>query len=193
MVRLVPACLALLLVSQPAAARSSQRPPSSQPPPSGQPSESTPPAGATSGAPATGAADASTPPPDAAQLLVFGSDVGIIINPIKTDKAADFEAILARVRQALEQSTNPVRRQQAASWKVLKAAEPGPAGSILYVFLMQPPVRNADYTLSRILAEGYPTEVDALWASLRDAYAAPMHRLTLETVEPSGTAAAAVR
>lgn len=107
------------------------------------------------------------------------------MNPIKTDKTADFELVMTKVREALLKSSNPIRQQQAASWKLLKAAEPGPTASVLYIFLMQPPVANADYTVSRILAEGFPMEVDALWTKLRDAYAAPMHRLTLQYVVPA--------
>jgi hypothetical protein len=47
--------------------------------------------------------------------------------------------------------------------------------------------------MSRILAEAYPLEVEVLWATLRDAYAAPMHRLTLQVVHPAAGVPASSR
>jgi hypothetical protein len=91
---------------------------------------------------------------------------------------------MARLREALQQSSDPVRQQQAASWKILKAAEPGPGGVVLYLFVMDPVVKNADYTVSKILAEAFPTELDDLWPRLRDAYAGGLHRLSLQVVAP---------
>src|SRR4030095_1182721 len=51
---------------------------------------------------------------------VFGSEAGMIFNPIKPDKTADFENVMARLKDALTQSEDPVRKQQAAGWKVFK-------------------------------------------------------------------------
>lgn len=163
------------------------QPEKGQPPPAQPPAAQSPAPGTT--IPGGAAVQGTAPPPDAVQLLVFASDIGLILNPIKPDKTADFEMVMAKVREALLKSSNPVRQQQAANWKLLKAAETGPAASVLYVSMMQPPVPNADYTLSRILAEGFPTEVDVLWTKLRDAYAGPMHRLTLQFVVPGATPA----
>src|SRR5579862_3956914 len=94
---------------------------------------------------------------------VFGSDAGMVLNFIKTEKTADFEAVVAKLKEALAKSDKPERKQQAASWKVFKAVEPGPPGSALYVFFIDPPVKGADYTVSAILAEAFPQEVQALY------------------------------
>ena len=48
----------------------------------------------------------------------------------------DFETVLAKLRTALTDSKDPVRNQQGWGWKIFKAAEPGPNGSVLYVFVM---------------------------------------------------------
>jgi hypothetical protein len=127
-------------------------------------------------------APAPTLPSEAAPGLVFTAEVGVVLHPIKPDKAADFEAIVQRLRAGLLQSTDAARRQQGASLRVLKAVEPGPGGSILYLFLIDAPAAGADYTLSRMLAGTDPADVESLWAKLRDAYAGPMHRLTLNEV-----------
>ena len=87
---------------------------------------------------------------------MFASDAGIVLNFIKPDKTADFEAVVAKLREALQKSDKPERKQQAASWKVFRANEPGANGSVLYVFTIDPAVKGADYTVSMILAEAFP-------------------------------------
>ena len=71
----------------------------------------------------------------------------------------DFETVIAKLRAALTNSKDPVRNQQGWGWKIFKAAEPGPNGSVLYVFVMDPTVKGADYGVAKILAEAYPTEI----------------------------------
>ena len=81
----------------------------------------------------------------------------MLFNTIKPDKTADFEAVMAKLKEALQKSADPVRKQQAASWKVFKSVEPV-QGNALYLFVVDPPVKDADYTVSKILAEAFPTE-----------------------------------
>src|SRR5205814_9925257 len=102
---------------------------------------------------------------------MFASDAGMVLNFIKPDKTADFESVIAKLHDALQKSDKPERRQQAASWKVFRANEPGANGSVLYVFTIDPAVKGADYTVSTILAEAFPTEVQALYKSFAEAYA----------------------
>ena len=47
----------------------------------------------------------------------------------------------------------------------MKAAEPGPNGAVVYVFLIDPTVPGADYSLGPILAEAYPNpaELQQIW------------------------------
>ena len=96
--------------------------------------------------------------PAAVTARVFGAESGLIFNAIKPASVKDFEIILGRLKEALAQSPDPVRRQQGQGFKVYKAAEPGPAASILYVFVVDPVVKGADYGVARILAEAYPQE-----------------------------------
>jgi len=112
---------------------------------------------------------ASEPATAASTARVFGSDAGMVLNFVKPDKTADFEAIVGRLREALQKSDRPGRKQQAASWKVFRAVEPGANGSVLYVFDIDPAVKGADYTISTILAEAFPTEVQALYKQYADA------------------------
>jgi hypothetical protein len=106
----------------------------------------------------------------AAPGLAFGADAGIIINTIKADKSADFEEVVAKIKESLQKSEDPVRKQQAAGWKVFKAVEAGPNGTVLYFFIMDPVVKDADYGMAKILTEGFPNEARALWDKLTAAY-----------------------
>ena len=68
---------------------------------------------------------------------VFASDAGMVLNFIKPDKTADFEAVMGKLKEALQKSDKPERKQQAASWKVFKSADPAGA-NVLYVFVDRP-------------------------------------------------------
>lgn len=120
------------------------------------------------------------------QTRVFGSDAGLVLNFIKADKTADFEAIVAKLKEALAKSDKPERKQQAASWKVFRAMEPGANGSVLYVFDVDPAVPGADYTVSNILAEAFPEEVQTLYKQYADAYASGQNFVNLKLVAALG-------
>jgi hypothetical protein len=111
------------------------------------------------------ASQAATPP-----TRVFNSGAALIQNTVKADKTADFEMVMGKVKEALLKSEDPIRKQQAAGWKVYKAAEPGPQNSVLYFFVIDPAVKDADYTIGKILSEGFPTEVQALYKTFADSY-----------------------
>ena len=122
----------------------------------------------------------------AANTRVFGSDAGMVLNFVKPDKTADFEAIMGKLKEALAKSVKPERKQQAASWKVLKALEPGANASVLYVFVIDPAVKGVDYTVSTILAEAFPDEVQALYKQYADAYASGQNFVNLALVSDLG-------
>jgi hypothetical protein len=102
---------------------------------------------------------------------MFTGDAAITLNFIKADKTADFEMIVGKLKEALEKSAKPERAQQASSWKVYKAAETAPNGSAIYVFLIDPVVKGSDYTVSTILSEGFPQDVQSLYKTLSATYA----------------------
>src|SRR6266853_595277 len=94
---------------------------------------------------------------------LFAADAGMVLNFIKPDKTADFEAVMARLKEALQKSAKPERKQQAATWKVFKSPDPAAGGNVLYVFIIDPSVKGGDYTVSTILAEAFPAEVQAIY------------------------------
>jgi hypothetical protein len=117
---------------------------------------------------------------------VFASDAGMVLNFIKPDHTADFEEVIGRLKEALAKSDKPERKQQAASWKVFRAVEPGANGSVLYVFQIDPAVSGADYTVSTILAEGFPDQVQELYKKYADAYASGQNFVNLKLVSKLG-------
>lgn len=118
-------------------------------------------------APAPGAqAPAAAPNP-----FVFSKDMAILTFYIKADKTADFEKVLTRLHQALANSDKPERKQQAAGWKVFKGSEPGPSGTVVYVNLISPVLKGADYSIAKIINEVYPAEAQVLFPQYKDAIA----------------------
>jgi hypothetical protein len=137
------------------------------PPQPAAPGQQQPPAAPKPAAPAPAAQPTAPPNPSD---RVFATDSGAIFNLIKPDKAADFEAVLGRVKEALARSSDPKRVKQAASWRVFKSPEPGPGGNVVYVFWLDPAVKDADYSIVKILQEGFPAEVQALYTKLIACY-----------------------
>jgi hypothetical protein len=108
-----------------------------------------------------------------ANPYIFAGDGAVLLNFIKADHVADFEVVLGKLKDALAKSEKPERKQQAASWKVFKASEAGPGGAAIYVSVVYPAVKGADYTVTTILAEGFPTEVQDLYKKYADSFANP--------------------
>src|SRR5436190_5071112 len=113
---------------------------------------------------------------------MFASDAGMVLNFIKPDKTADFEAVMTKLKEALQKSPKPERKQQAASWKIFKSPEPAQNGNVLYVFVIDPAVKGADYTVSTALAEVFPQEVQTLYKQYADAYASGQNFVNLALV-----------
>ena len=90
------------------------------------------------------------------QALTFDGDTAIVTVAIKPDKTAEFEQIMNDVRAALMKSEKPERKQQAAGWKVVKSGTPMKDGTIVYMHVIDPVVKGADYTILAILTRRLP-------------------------------------
>ena len=140
----------------------------------------TPPAQAPPAQPPAAAAAAPT-------ARTFASDGGMVLNFVKPDKTADFEAVIAKLKEALAKSEKPERKEQAKSWKVFKSPDPAAGGNALYVFVIDPAVKGADYTVSNILAEAFPpAEVNELYKQYAAAYASGQNFVNLTLVSDLG-------
>jgi hypothetical protein len=155
----------------PAAAQQPPAPTPQQPPPTQQPQPTPPPDPQAPAAP--------VPQPG----RVFTGDAGLIFFPVKADKTADFEKIMAKLKEALQTSEDPVRKEQAAGWKIFKAAEPGPNNTALYVFLIDPAVKGADYGFWKTLHDAFPAEVQRLYRLYNAANAGGQSLLNLTLIQ----------
>lgn len=156
---------------QPPQPQAPQQPPAPQPPPpQPQPQQPQP----------------QQPRPQQPPGRILAAEAGILFNPIKPDRTADFEMVMGRLKEALVKSEDPTRKQQAAGWKVFRATEPGPNGSVLYLMIMDPAVQGADYSVSMILAEAFPTEVQDLYQKFSEAYAGGQSMVNLTLVQNLG-------
>jgi hypothetical protein len=100
-----------------------------------------------------------------AQPRTFTAPVGLLFSTVRADRVDDFEKAMGYLQAALAASTNERVRAQAAGWRIFKATEAGPSNSVLYVFVLDPTVAGADYSLGRILADAYPdqTKLQEIW------------------------------
>ena len=117
----------------------------------------------------------------------FAGDGGLVLNFIKPDKTADFEAVMAKLKEALNKSEKPGRKDQAKSWKVFKSPDPAAGGNVLYIFIIEPSVKGADYQISNIIAEGFPSaEANEILTKYAAAYATGMNFVNLSLVQDLG-------
>ena len=103
---------------------------------------------------------------------------------------ADFEKVIGYLQEALQKSTDATVRAQAKGWRVFKAAEPGPGGTVLFVFVIDPTVPSADYGLGRILADAFPdtAQLQEIWKLYTGAVTSGGTLLNLTPAKPGATA-----
>ena len=132
-----------------------------------QPAPAPPPAGQQPPAPP---ADASKPAEPGKPVLTINSDAAIITLLIKPDKTADFEFVLNKLKEALNKSDKPERREQAAGWKIFKSSQMA-QGNAVYIMRLDPVVKGQEYDITRLIAEVFPVEVQEIFAKYKDAFA----------------------
>ena len=113
------------------------------------------------------------PPVVTSSVRTFTAPMGIIMNAVRPERVSDFEKVVGYLQTALSASSDATIRAQAQGWRVLKASEPGPNGTVLYVFLFDPAVPGADYGLGRILADAFPDQnkLQEIWKLYTDSLA----------------------
>ena len=170
-------CSALVVGMFSVAAARGQQPPAQQSPPQ-PPAQQSPPR-----PPAQRAGQAQ----QASQPRMFNNDGGMILNFVKPDKTADFEKVIAKLKEALQKSGKRERKQQAQGWKIFKSPEPATGGNVLYIFVMYPSVKNADYSVANLLGEALPFyEVNELFKEYAGAYAQVQNIVNLQLIADLG-------
>ncbi len=119
---------------------------------------------------------------EAQAARTFSGGTGMMLNYIKPEATNDFEAVMTKLGEALQASDNAERGQQAQGWKIYRAEEPGPNNSVLYVWFLDPVVADADYAVSQILNEAFPTEVQALYETFSTSFAGGQSMINLDLI-----------
>jgi len=96
----------------------------------------------------------------------FSSGAGLLLFYVRPDHTADFEAVVARLSAVLDRTDDPVRKQQAASWRVFQSVEAARDHAI-YAFVFDPAIATASYDPVTVLGEAVPTEVQGLFERLK--------------------------
>ena len=119
--------------------------------------------------------------------VTFQGDAGLMLVYVKADKTADFEDMIAKLKDGAAKSELPDLKdfkQQAAGWTVYKATTgPMPQGSVLYVMYATPVVKNVEYWFLSLLYKVYPAEAKAYFDKWNDVKATqPPLPFDLQTV-----------
>lgn len=118
---------------------------------------------------------------------VFTAPVGMFLNTIKADQTAVFEDTMAKVKEAVAKSAKPAVKEAAAGWKIYKALEPT-GTNVLYIFVMDPVVKDFDYSavgIFTILQEGLgDATAREIFEKFRNAFGSAQNKLNLT---PMGT------
>jgi hypothetical protein len=104
--------------------------------------------------------------------LTFSNDAGLIIFYIKPDKTADFEQLMAKLKEGLGKLDAPEAKQQLAELKLFKNKVADGATVAIYVLLANPAVKNVEYWFLPVLYKTFPAESKALYDKWNDVKAA---------------------
>ena len=116
-----------------------------------------------------GAAVASAQEP-AKPVLTMEGDATVMIVLIKPDKTADFEAVIAKYKEALGKNDKAARKEQLAGMKIYKSPT-AMGGNTAYIFSIDPVVKGEEYDITRVINEVFPSEVTDFFNKYKEAYA----------------------
>lgn len=126
-------------------------------------------------------------PAPSAPITIDG-DAAFVTILVKPDRAPDFDRVLARLKAALQGSSSPVRRAQAAGWTVFRSADLV-QGNVSYLMRIDPAVRDQDYDIARLIGEADAGAVAEVNRSIRDAQVA-RSMMVMNRVNVAGLGAA---
>ena len=103
-------------------------------------------------------------------VLTLDGDAVVMIVLIKPDKSADFEAVVAKYRDAMSKSDNAKRKEQLAGLKIYKSPT-AMQGNTAYIFSVDPVVKGEEYDITRIIHEVFPSESTDMFNKYKEAFA----------------------
>ena len=128
-----------------------------------------------------------TPAAPAPPKVAFTTPAGLLLVQIKPDQTAAFEEMIGKLKAGLAATQDAKLKEQAAGFKVFKAAEPF-GSNALYVVMMNPATADAEYDLFAMLQKTMtPDQLRApetadMWKRYAGAFAAGLSKLSLTPV-----------
>ncbi len=106
----------------------------------------------------------------APQKTTYTGEVVLAAYTVNAGKDADYEKVIATLKDSLMKSERPEAKEQLAGWKIVKNSAAQPDGSSLYVHVITP-VKDADYSITNLVYEVVkdPTEQKAFYDLYRGA------------------------
>jgi hypothetical protein len=110
-------------------------------------------------------------PPD---TLKFTGEAAIVLNLVKPEKAADFEAVWKEIKAKLATSDKPELKAFGENLKIYKVDTPPNAQTgVTYLFICDPVSKTQSYNPTALLFESgvwKREEADPIFAKLKDCY-----------------------
>jgi hypothetical protein len=103
-------------------------------------------------------------------VFTLDGDASVVTLLIKPDKTADFEAVIAKYKEALSKSEKPARKEQLAGMKFFKSPT-AVNGNTMYIILVEPVVKGEEYDITRIVTEVFPSEALDVYNKYKDSFA----------------------
>jgi hypothetical protein len=103
-------------------------------------------------------------------VLTLEGDAAVIIVLIKPDKVADFEAVVAKYKDAFSKNDKAARKEQLAGMKIFKSPT-AMSGNTAYIFVIDPIVKGEEYDITRIIHEVFPSESTDMFNKYKEAFA----------------------
>ena len=103
-------------------------------------------------------------------VFTLDGDASLVTLLIKPDKTADFEGVIAKYKDALSKSENPVRKQQLAGMKFFQSPN-AVQGNAMYIMFVEPVVKGQEYDITRIVTEVFPSEAMDVYNKYKDSFA----------------------
>jgi hypothetical protein len=114
-----------------------------------------------------GVAEAQEP---AKPVLTLEGESAVLIVLIKPDKAADFETVVAKYKEAFAKNDKAERKQQLAGLKFFKSPT-AMGGNTAYIIVADPVVKDQEYDITRIIHEVFPSEATDMFNKYKEAFA----------------------
>ncbi len=103
-------------------------------------------------------------------VLTLDGESAVIIVLIKPDKAADFETVIAKYKDAFAKNDNAARKQQLAGLKIFKSPA-AMGGNTAFIFVADPVVKDQEYDITRVIHEVFPSEATDMFNKYKEAFA----------------------